>query len=1184
MWMQSDIGQYHGHIETVHTVLRRAWTLISASRGRVSAHNIKSQESVWDWTRDGINEIVLGRREVFVGTEEGHVIALDGKSGTVTWQSTVTNKHAAKITCLVYSSEHSMLLSGAADREIKYWDSSGNIAGKAALSLVDPAHPPRVTCMCFVPAGFVAGAEDGTLRCFALDATRSQPWERVQHTRVVYEKDDIVVSDEVAAQAVEAEAPPPMPVALSLTRSVSRSHGPGAATRADGASSVDGSSTPGAAGGRLRGAPAVPAVGVGYHNGKVVMALADGRIHAFAAENGNTLWKRRIRDAVGDDIPTPCPDLQFFNDHVVCGWSDGCIRAFDMSKEGRPTWTLSPSGINRVSRLVVDVRGVLVVTSVTDRTAVGFDIPALANHSAADPVLGAGTAESAQVNVEWPVGTTTRAVVYSDDEETGPFAQKWEVRKAAAKFEHTHVPESVTCICVAVAQKAPLAAKARSSRVTPESDANLESGRSEAKAAPGAAAAAQSRAAGAGTTSSRAELPSTVVITGHAFANAIESGASRMALARGATSTAVIANKGDTQPTIRASDPSKNQVLWEEVGHSGWIRGVAVDIQTGQVYSASDDFSIAGWKLENGNQLWMKPVHRGPVASLSFDPCRKELVSGSFDETLRNFDVTTPDVKMRWRVEGHSDGVTCIANSTKRGVVISGSADFTVRCWNVRTGAHRWTAFAHQGIVSCVTVDDRRDVVLSGSADKTVRTWSLKGGHAAGNTITVSSGVVGVAVDARHVYVQTGSTIGVYENRAHRLRFIVDPDMSPMTCLSLVSDDAGNPYTIFCGGSEGEVLSIDVRRRLKWHGTEVIHNLHKEKEQLDRFLAEYNPVIDFWISLAVILIDFFQMTAFAFQGPPAPSQFKSTQQALEGVQFFGTDIDYGVVFIICCIVVGLFTIAFFVQERVEKRFFLHPESTGWKIGWLLMTIGTRVVATSAFLPIMKILAEAGDCDFATMTWEAVEGAECLSGQHTVYLLTSLLLVLIYAPLCVRFFRVGGKLNAIEASWNMWDWSRDDTETRRRLHVLSFKDNSYLMFTVLIKAMLTGSSVYLTNQEKYGVVVGVFKVVCGILMLCVGIYIKPFFEAPANRLRSTLDAGLLWTYICGCIAVIWTETENMSEKEKEDRSTVLSLLPALTLIVLVLGAIGQGLVAGCSRRQNEQRLAVRSAGKHDYDIV
>lgn len=78
-------------------------------------------------------------------------------------------------------------------------------------------------------------------------------------------------------------------------------------------------------------------------------------------------------------------------------------------------------------------------------------------------------------------------------------------------------------------------------------------------------------------------------------------------------------------------------------------------------------------------------------------------------------------------LRGHSDNVSCVAAAGMERV-ISGSADNSVKVWDVKSGVCQWTLEGHRDPVTCVTAL-RPDVLASGSEDGTVKVWDATYGQ-----------------------------------------------------------------------------------------------------------------------------------------------------------------------------------------------------------------------------------------------------------------------------------------------------------------------------------------------------------------------------------------------------------------------------------------------------------------------
>ena len=111
--------------------------------------------------------------------------------------------------------------------------------------------------------------------------------------------------------------------------------------------------------------------------------------------------------------------------------------------------------------------------------------------------------------------------------------------------------------------------------------------------------------------------------------------------------------------------------------------------------------------------------HTGPVSSVSWSPDGRYLLSGSWDHTVRLWEVFSG--KCLRTFEADTDIVESVAWSPDGRYALSGGQFATLRLWDVSSGKCRRTFEGHTQSVNSVSWSPDGRFAISGSEDKTVR-------------------------------------------------------------------------------------------------------------------------------------------------------------------------------------------------------------------------------------------------------------------------------------------------------------------------------------------------------------------------------------------------------------------------------------------------------------------------------
>ncbi|CCH44817.1 putative WD repeat-containing protein [Wickerhamomyces ciferrii] len=170
------------------------------------------------------------------------------------------------------------------------------------------------------------------------------------------------------------------------------------------------------------------------------------------------------------------------------------------------------------------------------------------------------------------------------------------------------------------------------------------------------------------------------------------------------------------KPANQKEGIKKARQLYEKAAK---INGVIEE----RVATASDDFTMYLWEpLKSGKPICRMTGHQKLVNHVQFSPDGRNLVSASFDNSIKLWDGRTGKFITTFR--GHVAAVYQTAWSSDCRLLVSCSKDTTLKVWDIRTKKLSVDLPGHQDEVYSIdwSVDGRR--VASGGKDKHVRLWT----------------------------------------------------------------------------------------------------------------------------------------------------------------------------------------------------------------------------------------------------------------------------------------------------------------------------------------------------------------------------------------------------------------------------------------------------------------------------
>ena len=177
---------------------------------------------------------------------------------------------------------------------------------------------------------------------------------------------------------------------------------------------------------------------------------------------------------------------------------------------------------------------------------------------------------------------------------------------------------------------------------------------------------------------------------------------------------------------IISSEVIAQNCIYTLEGHRDWVESVAFSPDGKLLASGSWDNTIKIWDVETWHCVQTLVGHQSGIESVSFSNDGKLLASGSRDNTVKIWDTS------KWvcihSLSGHSDWINSVAFSLDGKLLASGSDDGTVKLWEVSSGYCIRTLKGYARDVYSVTFSPDGNLLASGSGKNGVNIWDIETG------------------------------------------------------------------------------------------------------------------------------------------------------------------------------------------------------------------------------------------------------------------------------------------------------------------------------------------------------------------------------------------------------------------------------------------------------------------------
>jgi hypothetical protein len=174
-----------------------------------------------------------------------------------------------------------------------------------------------------------------------------------------------------------------------------------------------------------------------------------------------------------------------------------------------------------------------------------------------------------------------------------------------------------------------------------------------------------------------------------------------------------------------AASPAKAILhLTQLEGHKAAVISLVMRSDGTRLYSGSFDHTIKVWDMTTGTCLQTLAEHTSSITSLHLSHDEKILLSGSCDNTIKIWDLKTgkclktlQNTSSPLSLQTSLDGQTLFCGF--------GYGNHTVQVWDIITGICLHTLCGHNGSVPLLQMSSNGKTLFSGSDDSTIKVWDV---------------------------------------------------------------------------------------------------------------------------------------------------------------------------------------------------------------------------------------------------------------------------------------------------------------------------------------------------------------------------------------------------------------------------------------------------------------------------
>jgi len=200
----------------------------------------------------------------------------------------------------------------------------------------------------------------------------------------------------------------------------------------------------------------------------------------------------------------------------------------------------------------------------------------------------------------------------------------------------------------------------------------------------------------------------------------------------------VLKHETDTSPSEKEKDPYN--IVAHFIGHDHFVLSVCFSPDGKYALSGSYDKTLKLWDIEDKKEIKSFEGHTDIIWSVCYSISGKYALSGGKYGNIKLWDITSGK---QIKALKHFREVTSVCFSQDEKYFLSGSSNNTLELWDIASAKFFRLFGGHTGTVNSVCFSPNGKFLLSGSEDKTIKLWNIALGNEIktfrGHSMAVSS-------------------------------------------------------------------------------------------------------------------------------------------------------------------------------------------------------------------------------------------------------------------------------------------------------------------------------------------------------------------------------------------------------------------------------------------------------------